>query len=85
MVAQVQSPFRELKANKQCSMAKKKEKISTQPDGPRRRERKEVEWDLHPGEGVVKKGRFPPLGSPLTSREISLDRGGVLESRRRAE
>ena len=51
----------------------------------RKGRKEEVEWDLHPGEGVVKKGRFPPLGSPLTSREISLDRGGVLESRRRAE
>ena len=52
MVAQVQSLFRELRANKQCSLAKKKIK----------KERKEMEWDLHPREGVVKKGRFPHPG-----------------------
>lgn len=47
--------------------------------------RKEVELDLCPSEEAIKGGSFLHLGSPLTSREVSWDRGEALEPRRRTQ
>lgn len=41
--------------------------------------RKEAELDLCPLEEAIKEGSFLHLGSPLTSREVSWDRGEALE------
>lgn len=45
--------------------------------------KKVVGWDLHCKEETVKTKSSCTLRSPHTSREISQERGGTLESRRR--
>ena len=49
----------------------------------KRRKRKESGQGLCPKEKAVREKRFLHPGKPLTGREISLDKKGALESRRK--
>ena len=57
-----------------CNWVGQKEKRERNRDG-----------NLTPRKGAVKEERFLPLGMALSSREISQDREGALESWRRAQ
>ena len=76
MLAEDSQPLKEQDSLMELGGTKKKKK---------KKLRKEVELDLCPSEEAIKGGSFLHLGSPLTSREVSWDRGEALEPRRRTQ
>ena len=77
MLAEDSQPLKEQDSLMELGGTKNKKK--------KKKLRKEVELDLCPSEEAIKGGSFLHLGSPLTSREVSWDRGEALEPRRRTQ